>query len=153
MGRDTPNINGYRSARQYMEESFARSGCLDRVQFHDYVTLDQLPAFFHNHDIVWVPSLYDNYPIICLEAMACSKAVVVADLGGMPEMVKDGETGLVFPAWDAEALAGRTIELCTSVELRNSLGRRARESVVAECSADTIYARTMELYRIALGHG
>ena len=54
---------------------------------------------------------------------------------------------------DAAALAARTIELCASAELRQSLGRRARESVVAECSADTIYARTMELYRFALGHG
>jgi len=153
VGRDTPNINGYRSARQYMEESFARAGCLDRVRFHDYVTLDQLPAFFHDHDIVWVPSLYDNYPLICLEAMACSRTVVVADAGGLPEMVKDGQTGLVFPAGDAAALAERTIELCASAELRQSLGRRARESVITECSADTIYARTMELYRFALGHG
>lgn len=150
VGRDTPNINGYRSARQYMEESFARSGCLDRVQFHDYVALDRLPGFFHTHDIVWVPSLYDNYPIICLEAMACGMAVVAADSGGLPEMVKDGQTGLVFRTGDAAALAARTIELCASAELRTSLGRRARDSVVAECSTNAIYAHTMELYRFAL---
>jgi len=150
VGRDTPNINGYRSARQYMEESFARSGCLNRVEFHDYAALDQLPGFFHTHDIVWVPSLYDNYPIACLEAMACGIAVVVADSGGLPEMVNDGQTGLVFRAGDAADLARRTIELCASPELRTSLGQRARDTVVAECSADAIYARTMELYRFAL---
>lgn len=150
VGRDTPNINGYASARQFMEESFARSGCLDRVAFRDYVPLEQLPAFFHSHDIVWVPSLYDNYPIICLEAMACGKAVVVSDSGGLPEMVKDGETGLVFRSGDANALAARTLELCASAEFRYSLGRHARESAVSECSTDTIYARTMELYRFAL---
>ncbi len=151
VGRDTPNINGYASARKYMEESFARAGCLERVRFDDYVALDQLPAYFRDHDIVWVPSLYDNYPIICLEAMACGKAVVVADAGGLPEMVKHGETGLVFPAGDAETLAARTVELCASAELRAALGRRARDSVAAECSADVIYARTLELYRQALG--
>jgi glycosyltransferase involved in cell wall biosynthesis len=151
VGRDTPNINGYRSARQYMQEAFARHGCLDRVRFHDYVALDQLPAFFHAHDIVWVPSLYDNYPIICLEAMACGVAVVVADSGGLPEMVKDRQTGLVFQTGNAAALAECTLELCASAELRSSVAKRARDSVVAECSADTIYARTVELYRFALG--
>jgi glycosyltransferase involved in cell wall biosynthesis len=150
LGRDTPNIAGYSSAREYMEQSFRQAGCLDRVRFCDYVPLQELPRFFHDHDIVWVPSLYDNYPIVCLEAMACGKPVVVAASGGLPEMVKDGVSGLVFETGDADAMAERTLELCESPALAARLGAQARESVVAECAPETIYAHTLELYRDAL---
>lgn len=150
VGRDTPNIRGYSSARQYMQESFERAGCLDHVAFRDYVPLEELPRFFHEHDIVWVPSLYDNYPIICLEAMACAKPVVVANSGGLPEMVEDGKTGLVFEAGDAPALAARTVALCESPALRERLGAQARASAVAQCAPETIYAQTMALYRFAM---
>jgi glycosyltransferase involved in cell wall biosynthesis len=150
IGRDTPNISGYSSAREYLERSFERAGCLDRVEFRDYVPLEELPRFFHEHDIVWVPSLYDNYPIVCLEAMACGKPAVVADSGGLPEMVRDGVSGLVFETGNADSLAARTLELFDSPELVAKLGRQARESAAAECSPETIYDHTMELYRYTL---
>jgi glycosyltransferase involved in cell wall biosynthesis len=76
---------------------------------------------------------------------------VVAASGGLPEMVKDGVSGLVFDPGNAEALAERTLALCDAPELAARLGRKARESAVAECSPDAIYTHTMELYRYALG--
>lgn len=150
VGSDTPNIEGFASARQYLEARFGEAGCLDRVRFENYVPLNQLPAIFHQHDIVWVPSLYDNFPLICLEAMACGKAVVVSDAGGLTEMVRSGETGVVFPAGDPVALAEQTILLCDNVFLRNSLGSLARQHVENNCSEAVIYDRTMELYWQAL---
>jgi glycosyltransferase involved in cell wall biosynthesis len=150
VGSDTPNIRGFSSARQFMEIEFRRAGCLDRVRFENYVPLAKLPAFFREHDIVWVPSLYDNFPLICLEAMACGKAVVVSDAGGLPEMVQAGETGMIFPVGDAEALAENTGRLCDNPELRGRLGRNARRYAERNCSPDIIYDKTMELYQLAL---
>jgi glycosyltransferase involved in cell wall biosynthesis len=150
VGRDTPNMPGYSSGREYIERSLERAGCLANVEFRDYVPLEGLPRIFHEHDIVWVPSLYDNYPIVCLEAMACGKPVVVADSGGLPEMVKDGVTGLVFETGNADALAARTLELCESPELSRRLARAAREDTLTQCSPESIYGHTMELYRYAL---
>jgi len=150
VGRDTPNISGYSSGREYVERSLERAGCRACVEFRDYVPLQELPHFFHDHDIVWVPSLYDNYPIVCLEAMACGKPVVVADSGGLPEMVKNDATGLVFEAGNPDALASRTLELCETPGVAERLGAAARESAVAECSPDVIYEHTMDLYRYAM---
>lgn len=150
VGSDTPNIGGFDSARQFLETRFGEAGCLARVQFLNYVPLDQLPAIFRRHDIVWVPSLYDNFPLICLEAMACAKAVVVSDAGGLPEMVRHGETGLVFPAGDADALAGQTALLCDDPYQRERLGKKARQYVETSCSSAAIYDETMALYRQAL---
>ncbi len=152
LGGDTPNIRGFASARQFMEDGFARAGCRDRVRFEGPVPLKELPRHFHDHDIVWVPSLYDNYPLTCLEAMACGKPVVVSDAGGLPEMVRDGDTGLVFPAGDAQALAASTARLCAQPALGAQLGRNARDCAVAGCSADALYERTMDLYAQAMAH-
>ena len=150
VGNDTPNITGGTSARAYMEEAFRRAGCLERVHFEKPVPLNELPALFHEHDVVWVPSFYDNYPLVCLEAMACGKAVVVSDAGGLPEMVEDGRTGLVFPAGNASALAERTARLFSDAGLRSGIEQNARRYTEANCSWDTIYDHTIDMYRFAL---
>lgn len=151
LGSDTPNIRGHASARQFLEAAFTATGDRDHVDFKDHVPLQQLPGIFHDYDIVWVPSLYDNFPITCLEAMACGKAVVVSDAGGLPEMVRHDETGLVFPAGDATALANMTLVLCRDALLRQRLGQNARDYSEQSCSDDIIYAHTLALYRAALG--
>lgn len=150
VGRDTPNIDGWASAKSFMMDAFEKAGCSAHVNFEDYVPLDRLPAFFHNHDIVWVPSMYDNFPIIALEAMACGKAVVVADSGGLPEMITDGATGLVFPVGNSDLLAARTAELFESPELAWRLGENARRYAVENCSEDAIYSATMDLYQASM---
>jgi glycosyltransferase involved in cell wall biosynthesis len=150
LGSDTPNIAGYASARDYMEDRLRAAGCLEKVSFVSQVLLVDLPAMFHRHDIVWVPSLYDNYPLAALEAMACANVVVAAASGGLPEMIEDGVTGLLFPAGDAEALAERTATLCADAALRNTLGQAARRRLVTACSPQSLYEHTMELYRVAL---
>lgn len=150
VGHDTSNIRGFDSARQYLESKFKQAGCTDAVQFIDHLPLNQLPDVFQSHDIVWVPSLYDNYPLICLEAMACGKAVIVSDAGGLPEIVQHNETGLVFKKGDAGALARYTLQLCASPELRQSLGNKARIYCEEHCSEDTIYLKNIELYEFAI---
>lgn len=151
LGSDTPNIRNHASAKAFLEQSFRQSGCLGKVRFSGHVPLTDLPTIFHEHDIVWVPSLYDNYPLTCLEAMACGKAVVVSDAGGLPEMVRHNETGLVFTAGDADLLAERTLDLCRSETLRVRLGTNARRYTERSCSDAAIYANTIELYHTASG--
>ena len=150
VGHDTPNIQGFTSARQYLKTVFSQNGCIDAVQFKDYVPLDQLPNFFHIHDIVWVPSIYDNYPLICLEAMACGKAVVVSNAGGLPEMVKHDETGLVFEKGNVDELTQQTLRLCNSPELQQYLGKNARVYCETQCSEEIIYEKNMGLYEYAI---
>jgi len=127
-----------------------QGGCSEAARFAEHVELEQLPASFEKHDVVWVPSVYDNLALTCLEAMACAKAVVVSDVRGLSEMVRQGETGLLFPVGDANALARMTPQLCDSPELRHLLGRNAGQYTETHCSVDAIYAKTVELYELAL---
>lgn len=156
VGNDTPNIQGFSSGREYLNKQFELSKCIGSVNFLNAVPLEELPDLFRSHDIVWVPSLYDNFPLICLEAMACGKAVVVSDAGGLPEMVHDSETGLVFKRGDVDDLIEKTIILFNEPNLVYELGRNARLYCEKNYTAQATYENNICLYQKAtdnLRHG
>jgi alpha-maltose-1-phosphate synthase len=111
------------------------------------------------HATVFVcPSVYEPLGIVNLEAMACETAVVASAVGGIPEVVADGRTGLLVP-YDPrdpdgfeEALAARLGELTGDPARAAEMGRAGRERAIAEFSWDAIAERTVEVYRHALAH-
>ena len=92
------------------------------------------------------PSLYEPLGIVNLEAMACGTAVVGSAVGGIPEVVGDGETGLLVPPGDAGALAGALNALVRDPVRATLLGRAGRERAVAEFGWQTVAERTVALY-------
>ena len=92
------------------------------------------------------PSLYEPLGIVNLEAMACGTAVVASAVGGIPEVVSDGETGLLVPPDDPGALAGALNALIGDPALAAALGRAGRERAVAEFGWQTVAAQTADLY-------
>jgi starch synthase len=100
-----------------------------------------------SHATVFVcPSEYEPLGIVNLEAMACGSAVVASDVGGIPEVVADGETGLLVRAGDEAAFA-RAINALIRDPVRAALfGTRGRQRAVVEFSWDRIAAQTAELY-------
>ena len=100
-----------------------------------------------SHATVFVcPSEYEPLGIVNLEAMACGSAVVASDVGGIPEVVADGETGLLVPAGDEAALARAINALIRDPARAAEFGARGRQRAVAEFSWDRIAAQTAELY-------
>jgi starch synthase len=92
------------------------------------------------------PSLYEPLGIVNLEAMACGTAVVGSRVGGIPEVVADGQTGLLAPPGDPGALADALNALVTDPVRAAALGRAGRERAVAEFSWAQIAGQTAELY-------
>jgi starch synthase len=92
------------------------------------------------------PSLYEPLGIVNLEAMACGAAVVGSRVGGIPEVVADGRTGLLAPPGDPDALAAALNALITDPDRAAALGRAGRERAVAEFSWAQIAAQTAQLY-------
>lgn len=101
-------------------------------------------------DVAVVPSVADNQPLMAVEALACGVPVVGFDVGGVPETVRDGETGRIAPAGDSTALAGAIASLFGDGELRARLGRQGREYVLREHSLDVQGRRYAEVYEQAL---
>lgn len=101
-----------------------------------------------------VPSVwYENFPYSVMEMLAIGKPVIGSDIGGIPELVRDGETGLLFPAGDASALADRMRRLSGDASLAERLGTAGKALVARECSAEKHFSQVMAVYRAVGAEG
>jgi glycosyltransferase involved in cell wall biosynthesis len=113
-------LAGDGGGRQSLEAEAARLGVGDKVRFlgrrADIANLMLLA------DLVVVPSLAESFGFVALEAMSLGRPLVVSSAGGLPEIVLDGETGLVFPKGDASSLAEAVISLMSEPSRARRLG-------------------------------
>lgn len=100
-------------------------------------------------DAIAIPSLQDNYPNTLVEAMACGLPAVASDTGGIPDLVRNGETGLLVPPGNAERLAAALGKLASDAGLRARLSSAARETVERTCAEPVVAARYDAIYREA----
>jgi glycosyltransferase involved in cell wall biosynthesis len=93
---------------------------------------------------------HENAPFMVLEAFALGKPVVGARIGGIPELVRDGETGLLFEPGDAEDLRRKISAMASDPGLTEAMGRRARSFVEERLNPAGHYHRLMEVYESLL---
>ena len=105
-----------------------------------------VPALLAGCDVFCLPSRAEGMPLVVLEAMAQGKPVVATAVGGTPELVVDGETGLLVPPDDAEALAGALGRLLSDPELAQRMGAAGRARVERDFSLAASTARVLALY-------
>ena len=99
------------------------------------------------HALAFVcPSVYEPLGIVNLEAMACSTAVVASRVGGIPEVVDDGVTGLLVPPDDPKSLADALNQLLRDPGRAEAMGQAGRERAVTEFSWQMVAAQTVALY-------
>ncbi|MEX2245999.1 MAG: glycosyltransferase family 4 protein [Dehalococcoidia bacterium] len=133
-------------------EAFCRATGLDNVRFLGHLSQGDLEPVVAGAAFLVAPSeWYENAPMSVLEAAARAKAVVASDMGGLPELVKDGETGLVFHAGDVDALRAAVERLLDAPPLAADMGRRARAFVEETFSPEVHYRQLMAVYERALG--
>lgn len=101
-------------------------------------------------DVFALPSLQDNFPNTLAEALACGLAAVASDTGGIPDLVRPMETGLLARPGDAEELAERLALLLRDAGLRARLGEAGRRAVAQACDERAVAARYLDLYRQAM---
>lgn len=94
----------------------------DMVRFVGALDQDVLADLYRIALAVVVPSDYESFGMVALEAMACGALVIASGVGGLAYLIKDGEAGWLFPARDSVALAGRVVELMENPEIRRQLG-------------------------------
>lgn len=99
-----------------------------------------------------VPSeWYENYSMAVIESLACATPVIGASIGGIPEQIRDGWNGLLFPSGDALALAGRLQTLLDNRDLALEMGRNGRHQVETVNGPAAHYEQTYALYRRLAG--
>lgn len=119
-------------------------GVDEHVSFLGYqVQVESLEADF---DVFVLPSVSEGLGLALLEAMALGKPVVASEVGGIPEVVKNGISGLLVPPADEKALAQAIVSILSSKQRAYSLGEAARKAVYEKFSARVMVERTMEIY-------
>ena len=119
----------------------------------EMLSREEIKQVYSGADVFVCPSIYEPLGIVNLEAMACSTAVVASDVGGIPEVVVDGETGvLVHYDEDDEAtfeadLAAAVNRVAADSELAQRFGTAGRERAISEFSWATIAQQTVDIYR------
>ncbi len=130
--------------RATLERLAKETGVGDRVIFTGSI---QNPLAVVEHaDVVVLPSLSEGLPIALLEAMAIGRAVVASRVGGIPEVVQDGETGVLIPAADSQALSSAIVRLLMDPHLRVNLGTQARAHVERQWSSQRMVECTAAVY-------
>lgn len=121
---------------------------LPNIRFTGHLQQNELRALLDNALFTVAPSeWYENAPLSVMEAANRGRAVVVSDLGGLPELVRHGETGLVFRAGDAKALATAIDELARNPARTREMGRKASAFMQERFSAEGHYDLLMALYQ------
>jgi glycogen(starch) synthase len=123
--------------RALREQQARELGVADRVRFLGSVPRDEVLGLFRAADASVLPSSWENYPHTVVEALAVGCPVVATNVGGVPEVVRDGENGLLVPAGDVDALASALARVLGDDELRERLARAAPPSVAGRTEAST----------------
>ncbi len=102
--------------------------CMDHmVLFLGKRAQDTLPYYYSAADVLVMPSHYESFGMVALEAMACGTPVIASQVGGLAYLIKDGETGYHVPDQDPEALCEKLILLLSNPRLRQEMGARAAQ--------------------------
>jgi len=111
-----------------------------------------IPQLMSALDIFVMPSLIEPFGRVLLEAMAAEKAIVASRVGGIPEIVDDGETGILVPPGDTKKLAEAIISLIQNKSMREMMGKKGRKRVEEQFSIEKNVELTEKLYKKVLDH-
>jgi glycosyltransferase involved in cell wall biosynthesis len=129
-------------------ERYVAERRMNHVTFEGYKSGDDLKQLYENAAFLVIPSeWYENAPMTILEAYAYGKPVIGSRVGGIPEMIDDEKTGMLFEMGDAGRLAEYIGNLWSNKSLCRQMGHAARNKVEKEFSSELHYEHLMELYR------
>ena len=135
---------------QTVRDRVAALGLADSVDIVDLVDNERMRQEIATARAVVLFSRQENSPTIIAQAMAAGKPVVASRVGGVPEMVRDGETGFVVESGDESALADRLLTLLKDQDLCLRMGGRGHEVALDRFTPDGVAGLTAEAYRTAL---
>ena len=137
-------LTGEGELRDDLETQARSLGISEIVTFAGFRS--DVPEILAACDVFVLPSLWEGLPNVVLEAMALGLAVVATRVGGVPEIVIDGETGLLVPPGEPETLAEALVRLLRDPDLRSRMGRAGRRRVEQRFSASQMVCETEALY-------
>lgn len=140
-------VGGHSSDPEYqrLNEIARELAILDRIEFIGAQSHDLLPTYYQAADICVVPSYYESFGLVALEAMACGTPVVASRVPGLQTIVRDNRSGYIVPWHCPDAFADRLEILLSNDALRECMGSNARE-IATSMSWDTSARKVADVY-------
>jgi D-inositol-3-phosphate glycosyltransferase len=135
-----------------LQELVKTLGLGDLVLFLGKRSQDTLPYYYSAADVLVMPSHYESFGMVALEAMACGTPVIATQVGGLAFLVKDGETGFVVPDGDPIAMGEKLAQLICQDDLRNRLGDQAH-SYAQQYAWEKITRQIISVYQELTSRG
>lgn len=121
------------------------------VKLVGHLARDELRNFYARARFVVVPSrCYDTFPNVALEAMVYARPIIGSRIGGIPEIVEDGVTGLLFEPGNTEELASKIRRLWNNPQLCTKMGQAGREKALCDYGPEKYHERLMAVYEKAI---
>lgn len=139
VGGDTPTAPASCSMREHLQRRVPPA-FRDRIVFQGTEPRGEVRRFLESAAVFAAPSRWDNFPCSVMEAMACGRAVVCSDAGGLPELVHHGVSGIVVPSGNTDRLAAAIRTLLRDEAVRLRLGSAASERVRSLCAGHAAVA-------------
>lgn len=122
----------------------------DRVRFTGFLPHDRIPAVLQHADVLMLPSVYEELGSVLVEAMAAGLPIVASRVGGIPDLVRDDENGLLAPPGDAAAFAAAVTRVLSEPDTATRLGEAARDTA-RDYTWPALAFRVAEVYRQVTG--
>ena len=134
--------------RDRIEDIVDELGLRDCTTFPGRLSHDILPSYYAAADVCVVPSRYESFGLVAIEAMASGTPVIASDRGGLNFTVIPEETGLLAPSQDVRAFAKAIDRILVNPEWRDKLGEAGKRRVQSQFSWDVVANRVSELYKL-----
>jgi glycosyltransferase involved in cell wall biosynthesis len=145
-------LTGDGPQRAALEAEVRRRGLQDKVLFTGFVAHPQVAGVLAHTDVLVLPSQYEELGSVLLEGLRAGVPIVASDTGGIPEVVRDGENGLLCPPGDPTAFAQAIDALLADARLRRRMGAAGRARAQA-FSWDVLAPQVLAVYERACGRG
>jgi glycosyltransferase involved in cell wall biosynthesis len=143
----TPDVENPNTVKQVEIDGWVKNSLIKYLGHRN-----DIPKVFSGSNIVCLPSFYgEGVPKVLIEAAACGRAIVTTDNPGCKDAIIDGETGILVPIRDAQALSQAIITLIKDTKLRNNMGKKARVFAEKEFDVKAVVAKHLDIYKNLLG--
>jgi glycosyltransferase involved in cell wall biosynthesis/GT2 family glycosyltransferase len=149
VGRD-PCLPGFDVIQKFQIENAGNFDLLNSVHFLGEVSEEKLHQYYRESDIFCLPSRYESFGLVLVEAMTFGLPCVASNAGGISEIVIDGITGFLFENENVDDLVHKLLKLCDAKELRTEMGKVGRRRFEMEFSPKVVVEKLEENYRAVI---
>ncbi len=145
-------IVGDGNCRNELENLTKKLGLQKYVQFLGSLPSDQIPAIMSLATVFVLPSLVESFGIVLAEALSMEKPVIASKVGGVPEVVEEGKTGILVSRMDVKGLSNSIASVLSDQNRAKAMAIEGRKSVIRKFSWQSVTKKTVGIYNEAINH-